>query len=474
MKPSSGRSSPAVTDTEPAGNGGKRLRKKKVSEDMLSLDDHDVIFASSGLHHNRIRNNASSRMRRSASLNASRTMTTRRTEAQHVNKPPTLYPPSTKAIPTPQQSVSAVQRTGLLRMSDIRPATAASPFPQPTCPASRAAKRPKSIHQIVDALKTAKQLTGDSASVDGSDDGEGDVKPLPVSNGPGSGLSGGKNSRRSSLVGTAEYMEENLVTNHQFLFEVTLTHKSVPKDAPKRIKYACDICEVQYRKPVSLKRHYLREHINQKYLSEDDVQLLTHKGAISSAKVDADVDPDADDNDTPDSSLLSTSVQTDGASENCGDVQIKQEPVESNDSSVVSKEEQTPVQSGDSTGKPVTESGEVGVKPKVKRAEMEKNLKSKPVEGKGTFSYSGTEGIHDAFRCHLCVQLFPSVEKLKYHLAQDSHRTKGDKQFACDRCNLRFRFRHNYQRHVDSHGPNMSECAPSVCGVFTVCVFLHG
>ena len=427
----------SASQQHPPGNG-KRLRKKKVSADMLSLDDDDVIFASSGLHHNRIRNNVSSGLRRSSSLPDGKMMGGRKIEA-HRNKTSVSGYAGNKMV------TSTSQQTNALRTGDVKIGTIRAQSSQPVKP--RGPKPAKTLHQIVDSLKSAKQIMNNQ-----------DVKAggIPTSPGGDKSTAGlivptiSKHQQRSSLVGTAEYMEEHLTTNYQFLFEVTATHKSVPKGAPKRVRYACDICEGQYRKPVSLKRHYLREHINHKYLSKDDISLLNHKVITSTDKVEADVDPDADDLD---------------ASENSNDaneVKIKTEAIENElggdtKDALKSEEEINKEAVQHSTEGSVSTVSLPASKPKLDRAAQENSLKSKAMEGKMTFSFTGTDGVDDAFRCYLCVQLFSSVEKLKYHVTHDSHRSKGDKQFACDRCGQRFRFHHNYQRHIESHGTNMGE-----------------
>ena len=256
MGPSFIQKSPA-TQMEPPGNG-KRLRKKKVSVDMLSLDDDDVIFASSGLHHNRIRTSVNSGLRRSSSLPDGKMIRGRKMEINRNRAPVSGYTGN-------KMVVSASQQTNTLRTDDVKIKTVCAQSSQPVNPTSKGIKPSKTIHQIVDSLKSAKQMLDSQ-----------DIKQDKISMRTGgdkcsSGLivpTVTKHQRRSSLVGTAEYMEEHLTTNYQFLFEVTTAHKSVPKDAPKRVRYACDICEGQYRKPISLKRHYLREHINHKYLSK--------------------------------------------------------------------------------------------------------------------------------------------------------------------------------------------------------------
>ena len=426
----------SATGTEPAGNG-KRLRKKKVSADMLSLDDDDVIFASSGLHHNRIRNNTSSGLRRSSSLPDGKMMPGRRMDVHRNRTPVTSYTGNTMVVSTSQQTL-------MLRTGDVKTNATRTQSSQPFKPAFKGPKPPKTIHQIVDSLKFAKQkFDSPDVKVNGIATSTGEDKPS-------AGLivpTFVKQHRRSSLVGTAEYMEEHLTTNYQFLFEVTAIHKSLPKGAPNRVRYACDVCDGKYRKPVSLKRHYLREHINHKYLSKDDISLLSHKIITTSDKVEADADPDADDIDTSENSNDATEVK------------IKMEAIE-NEAGGDIRDVMT--ESDKDTVMPLAHCSLAVPKPKPDRAEQEKKLKSVAQKGKATFSFSGMDGIHDAFRCYLCVQLFSSVEKLKYHIAHDSHRSKGDKQFACDRCGQRFRFHHNYQRHIESHGTNMGK---SICAL---------
>ncbi|KAK7093938.1 uncharacterized protein [Littorina saxatilis] len=428
--------SPA-TDTK-TGATGKRLRKKKVSQDMLSLDDDDVIFASSGLHHNRIRSSTGSGLRRSSSVPDGKMIPGRRLEPVRTQSPTTV-------LPVNRFLTSTSQQTNTLNTNELKFNVPFAPSSIPMKPVFKGRKPAKSIHQIIDSLKFGK-LTPDGT----------DVKVNGIlSEKPATGLvvpTPPKSQRRSSLVGTAEYIEEHFTTNYQFLFEVTAMHKTLPMGAPKRVKYACDICEGQYCKPVSLKRHYLREHINHKYLSKDDVFLLTHKAPVSSDRVEADLDPDADD--------INTSENSNDAS----DAKIKAEVVDIGVG--VDNLNDIPVKKETDAENLTTDTSALVSKSKQDRIAQEKSLKSKALDGKKTFFYDGTDGVEDAFRCYLCVQLFPSVEKLKSHVARDSHRSKGDKQFGCERCGQRFRFHHNYQRHIESHGTKANELSTAchICG----------
>ncbi|XP_076451849.1 uncharacterized protein LOC143287615 [Babylonia areolata] len=452
-----GQAEQSATNAELVGNG-KRLRKKKISEDMVPLDHDDVIFASSGHHHNRIRTNNSSVRRRTSSIPDSRRVSSQRMDSHKnriqtsVNKMAPGTQPVRKTLVTTSQQTSDLGVNNLLQTSNAQ-------FPQPkVIPPLKGAKRPKSILQIVDFLKSSKEQTNGTHDSEESDSTRvGDKPMVSFSAAPR------PKQKRSGLVGTAEYMEEHMITDFQFLFEVTAAHKSLPKSAPKRMRYACDICEGQYRKALSLKRHILREHLNHKYLSPEDTALLNHKTAMSTARIEADVDPDADDVDVSDSSDSNSSrIRSDSKDEDVESLQIKEEMIESHTpANTHTQDSSTPadVKSG------VADDSVAKAKPKVDRAALEKSLTSKAMEGKKTFSYSGVDSVNDAFRCHLCVQLFPSVEKLKHHLTNDAHRSKGNKQFGCDRCNQRFRFRHNYQRHLESHGLQTSELstACSIC-----------
>ncbi|KAK7482516.1 hypothetical protein BaRGS_00026227 [Batillaria attramentaria] len=439
---------PSSEDAEPSRNG-KRRRKKKVDSDMLSLDDDDVLFASSGAHHNRIRMGASSGLRRSSSLPDGKMLPHRKSAA--------LETPRTKTAADVSQSRSASEEKGQKTFaSSCQQTNTLFSGPQPSSfagiqhiPQSKSAHKgahpKKSISEIVASI-TAKREAELKHEMMGSESND----STSMSSTDASRSSSSK-SRRHSIVGKAEDMQD-ASSEFQFLFEIMPVHKVIVRDGKKHVRYVCDACECKYHQAVNLKRHYLRTHVNHKYLSQDDINLCRNIIEAPSASVEADIDPDADEPEASASSSLSDV--------SASDVKIKTEPGEKEEEEQTASVVSVKAEADETAGVPIKKSK------KAERLAKEALLKSKAEPGKMTFSYDGIDGVEDAFRCFLCVQLFPSITRLKHHVEYDAHRSRGDKQFGCERCNQRFRFQHNYLRHVESHGTNFGafSTACHICG----------
>lgn len=434
---------------EPEQPVGKRLRKKKeMGTDMLSLDDQDVVFASSGLHHNRIRNGTSiGGLRRSTSLPLSRFQEQPKVKAQ----PCVVAPAPIRTL------VSSCQQTDTLSINVVKvcmfePAVQQCPLPK--CVPLQGKKR--TINQIIDSLKISKEIANISDNLMQGSHRTVD-KSVIIGNAGRPSSASTVSSRRSSLVGTAEDMEEQLRTNYQFLFKILDYHRAGSTVENKHYKYQCNICQgTLYHTAISLKCHFIREHINHKYLSKDDINLLSRVQAKSRENIEADVDPDADEPVVfKCSGLLSCTLE---------DPDIKKvsyvDPVfdkSTNVGSSIKNEELLDFNQENEKEPPSREANNT-------REEEEENLTSIPLDGKITFSFQGMDGVSDAVRCSLCVQLFPNVHKLQQHLDRDSHRSKSDKQFGCDRCGMRFRFHHNFQHHMETHGITELMTSCIVCG----------
>lgn len=438
--------SPAAVDVEPTGSG-KRRRKKKVDSDMLSLDDQEVILAASGAHHNKIRMGASSGLRRSSSLPDGRMMSHRKSSATEMSRArPVAAVPQTKPLPVifgQKTLVSSCQQANTLSSGMQQNTDKKLQQIQPAKSTHKNAHGKKSISEIVASITAKREAELKHEVENGEESNESASRSSTDAS--------SQKSRRSSIVGKAEDMAASSSV-FQFLFEITSAQKDIVRNfGKKHVWYVCDACGCKYHQAVNLKRHYLRTHVNHKYLSQDDIDLC-HNVEASTIKVEADVDPDADE---PESSASTIDVVNDTSMER---------ETEETDTAV---SEETKAMSSDGTKTDMDNAERVVKKSKkAERLAKEASLKSRPEGARTTFSFSGVDGVEDAFRCFLCVQLFPSIARLKHHVEHDAHRSKGDKQFGCERCGQRFRFQHNYLRHVDSHGTNFSALSTAchICG----------
>lgn len=88
-----------------------------------------------------------------------------------------------------------------------------------------------------------------------------------------SALKGNKHDPASSLLMVEQKPQHpstiTLPTPQRFLFQLEPVHLIKMSDGQKL--FACDICSGVYQRSFSLKRHFLRTHINHRYLTERDI-----------------------------------------------------------------------------------------------------------------------------------------------------------------------------------------------------------
>lgn len=454
---------------------GKRKRKKKVVSDMLSLDDDDVIYASSGAHRNKIRTGTSSGLRRSASLPdgkivSHKTLPPRTLCDKALSSTNNLLKPlplnlmksATSSQVEPQDKCflsshfknSSTEKSSKKNTSEVASTSNQvniltmnltksdiSEEMSQNIVASNKARFRRSISEIVATITAKKQREFKMETFDGTTEDIHSNKGVSKSIAQTVAFSPKKQSHRLSIAGKADLEE---TSDFQFVFEIKNAHRECAEESKKI--WVCDVCDLRYHHALSLKRHYLRNHINHKYLSKADIDLC--KTTNSSADVEADADPDADDPENDESSTTGQVVE-EAIADDKSDLQhnhTKAEVVEEPDSL-----------SSDNTKELEIEDKRNKESNAQKETEM-LQCTSETEPHRIPFSCQGVSGVEDAFRCFLCVQLFPSVERLKQHIQNDAHRYKGDKQFGCERCNQRFRFQHNYLHHLESHGPSGGEC----------------
>ncbi|XP_069700408.1 uncharacterized protein [Periplaneta americana] len=108
----------------------------------------------------------------------------------------------------------------------------------------------------------------------------------------------------------------SMPTPKRFLFQVEPVHQMKLSDGQKL--FACDICCGVYQRSFSLKRHYLRVHINHRFLTERDISncgiivsdRIAKENASSSCKVNKNVSGN-----TEDSALIASSEKVVARSE---------------------------------------------------------------------------------------------------------------------------------------------------------------
>ena len=314
--------------------------------------------------------------------------------------------------------------------------------------------------------------------------------------------------------------------------------KHMITQGPNGCVYTCDICTGIYKNKFSLKRHYLRNHINYRYLSKADIinclinlqQVLETEG--ESGMVNVKTEPDETHGDTLDSSDgtncaggIDSGLTHDGISSDAYNSAII-ENVNENGEMVNcylnnSEKAETAIEdpaSAPSNILPAVENGveksEYGRSEKsiTQSAEKEsKDLKTKIIaekEGQNselcnedmknfeivdkqiketgdTNTYLArkpetetttssendkrtngfvnndsklsqtrvkTEQQQGLYRCYTCRQIFDTLQQIKCHTALGHPEEINTKmQYSCDKCHMRFYFKHNLVRHSASH-----------------------
>ena len=211
-----------------------------------------------------------------------------------------------------------------------------------------------------------------------------------------------------------------------FQFELLPVHTG-SRNRLGRKMFECDVCAGVYRHSFSLKRHYLRNHINRRYISrvdalncnlmfcgddddDDDVAAAAgrRRGLRRSAS-SADAVSGGDDRKRATESA-SVSPESGSSASRCGDdgamLQMDVEEIDA--------------------GADVADSD--GDKPRRKANDF--------------------AGL---YRCYVCERHVDSVAELKAHVC-DSRVTGGTgKRFACRHCQMQFRHRQNLVRHELVH-----------------------
>lgn len=225
-----------------------------------------------------------------------------------------------------------------------------------------------------------------------------------------------------------------------FQFELLPVHTG-SRNRLGRKMFECDVCAGVYRHSFSLKRHYLRNHINRRYISrvdalncnltycgdddDDDVAAAARRRhGHKRPKVEPEVASTADDRKQA-TGASSASPESGASTSRCGDdgatLQMDVEEIDA--------EAETPESS------------------------------SPPDVDKPRKTANDFPGL---YRCYVCERHFDSVTELKAHVCDSKVAGGSGKRFACRHCEMQFRHRQNLVRHELVH-TGMCCCWYSYC-----------
>lgn len=218
--------------------------------------------------------------------------------------------------------------------------------------------------------------------------------------------------------------------NGYFEFELLPIHTA--KNRLGRKMFQCDVCSGVYRHCFSLKRHYLRNHINRRYISRVDalncnITFFEPEEEEKSAAVNNGAKTDKRDDERGPVEPQDSSPRVKAASGR-NDKNSEKEGKEKEEEEVVTTLQLDVEEIGSND---VTEST------------------AKAVRGRKS-SAAGAMHLPGLFRCYVCEKLFDKVGSLKSHFSEN-HASGADKRFACRHCQMQFKHRQNLVRHEVVH-----------------------
>ena len=233
-----------------------------------------------------------------------------------------------------------------------------------------------------------------------------------------------------------------------FQFELLPVHTGTRNRLGRRM-FECDVCSGVYRHSFSLKRHYLRNHVNRRYVSRVDALNcnLTFCG-----------DDDNDDDNNDDNDQVTAAAGGLHAPR-----RMKAEPTatETESSGDVSQPRATSGASPDSGASAASRCSDDGA-----TLQMDVEEIDPPAPPPPDLTSSPPPACNDLpglYRCYVCERHFDSVPQLKAHVCDVSKVPGGSgKRFACRHCQMQFRHRQNLVRHELVHTGIYSRCSDRV------------
>lgn len=250
-----------------------------------------------------------------------------------------------------------------------------------------------------------------------------------------------------------------------FQFELQVTQTG--KNRLGRKVFQCDICSGIYRHSFSLKRHYIRNHINYKYVSKVDrlncsivceseepldeteerlveagdatAECINEVKAEGRASEELKKEPGSNSADDAKKIFKKKDVTAKERKISAEDVEV---PVaESSTSKNSSKQEAS---NPESTNNKDKEMASPSPSPDTSETVKAENEKEGSVESKGKYPLPGL------YRCNICENLYNTVEQLKEHILNHPN-FPSDKKFACEHCRMKFKHKQNLMRHEVVH-----------------------
>ncbi|OWF44053.1 uncharacterized protein LOC110458823 [Mizuhopecten yessoensis] len=256
--------------------------------------------------------------------------------------------------------------------------------------------------------------------------------------------------------------------HHEYLFSLR-PHFGTTQNG--RRVYRCDVCSGVYKHTFSLKRHYLRNHVNCRYLSRADItncmiligqqQLAILKSnekdllqKIDETLVQTSNEDESNDTQRSDNESLDKKeeVSDSGSKENEMEVDIDSSKTDA--SKIQSSTNSTEKDLHDSQKEQISESS---TEVKIKEENLTEESPDDEMQSASDKPLPSKAGL---YKCNICYKLFDEIEALKLH-TQDHPKVLDVKGFSCDRCHMRFTYKQNLVRHQMVHEGETERLAKS-------------
>ncbi|XP_064642138.1 uncharacterized protein LOC135496641 [Lineus longissimus] len=255
----------------------------------------------------------------------------------------------------------------------------------------------------------------------------------------------------SSTKDTAKPESLQKPDGQYYQFEIQSHHHCIENG---RQIYRCDVCSGSYRHAFSLKRHFIRNHVNHKYVSDADLinccvnikkpteQTLTESKKICDMIRSAgyENEPSQQSSDTKTENSQQLKLESDKDAMNLESEIVNKLPNLSNAS--VNEQKSAP---GDKS--PPGEKKESVII--LSRASEDTDCAVKSNDNL-VILQSTPKKWPGLFRCNACGATFDELPLLTTHYLNHPSKKEG-RMFTCDKCFMKFSHKHNLIRHRSSH-----------------------
>jgi len=239
---------------------------------------------------------------------------------------------------------------------------------------------------------------------------------------------------RSTELSHVDRPPDDATTGRYFQFELLPVHTGTRNRLGRKM-FECDVCSGVYRHGFSLKRHYLRNHINRRYISRVDALNcnLTYCG------------DDDDVNDDDDDQVTSAAGRRQALRRKKAAESAAMETESSVDVTLTGGQATTMHASPDSGTSRHSDDGAT------LHMDVEEIDPPPPPLADPTSPPSAVNDLPALYRCYVCERHFDTVPLLKAHVCDSKVIGDSGKRFACRHCQMQFRHRQNLVRHELVH-----------------------